>query len=571
MLTFLLLCLPITTTAQTQKFLLHPTSQLINSHERNLSLLQQHPAHERNSAVYATLAPFLSSLHPDERDTFQKSFEEARRYSRHERFYRESERDRKLRGRQLQMYSDPPVSADSDAMEESVTVNSDGSPILEDEGETSTAPASEEIIANDTSDIDPNLIKTYQPAPLLQGYGTHYATIWVGSPPQRQSVIVDTGSHFTAFPCVGCEECGEEHHTDKYFDPSLSQSFYALGCNECIMSRCESGRCVFSEEYTEGSSWKAYQGKDNFFVGKNQAYGRDDPVDNSFAIPFMFGCQIRETGLFATQLANGIMGMSAHEATLPRQMFDKGKIKHKVFSLCFRLELSVSKEGIVAGAIVLGGVDSTLHTSPMLYAQNMVGRGWYTVYVRNVYLRQGGGQSVVPEEEGVMIVRLPVDSKLINSEKGVIVDSGTTDTYLHESIQPMVNEAWKRITGAPYSNNEVSLSPDQLNSLPTVLIQLSAWDEDSAEERLGDPRSTVGLAGDLDPRHPHDVILAIPATHYMEYIPLKDVYVSRLYFSETRGGVIGANAMQGHDVSFDWDNSRVGFAESGCDVGVDVN
>ena len=37
--------------------------------------------------------------------------------------------------------------------------------------------------------------------PLYQGIGTHYANIYVGTPPQRVSVIVDTGSHHTAFPC----------------------------------------------------------------------------------------------------------------------------------------------------------------------------------------------------------------------------------------------------------------------------------------------------------------------------------------------------------------------------------
>lgn len=44
----------------------------------------------------------------------------------------------------------------------------------------------------------------YQGVPLSQGYGTHYVHLWVGSPtPQRQSVIVDTGSHFTGFPVQG--------------------------------------------------------------------------------------------------------------------------------------------------------------------------------------------------------------------------------------------------------------------------------------------------------------------------------------------------------------------------------
>lgn len=31
-------------------------------------------------------------------------------------------------------------------------------------------------------------------AQLYQGYGTHYVDLWCGTPPQRQTVIVDTGS-----------------------------------------------------------------------------------------------------------------------------------------------------------------------------------------------------------------------------------------------------------------------------------------------------------------------------------------------------------------------------------------
>jgi hypothetical protein len=45
-------------------------------------------------------------------------------------------------------------------------------------------------------------------APLFQGRGIHYAFLWVGTPAQRVSVIMDTGSHHTAFPCQGCK-CGK--------------------------------------------------------------------------------------------------------------------------------------------------------------------------------------------------------------------------------------------------------------------------------------------------------------------------------------------------------------------------
>ncbi len=39
--------------------------------------------------------------------------------------------------------------------------------------------------------------------PLYPGYGTHFSYVYVGTPGQRQSVIIDTGSQFTAFPCTG--------------------------------------------------------------------------------------------------------------------------------------------------------------------------------------------------------------------------------------------------------------------------------------------------------------------------------------------------------------------------------
>ena len=79
-----------------------------------------------------------------------------------------------------------------------------------------------------------SIYNAFQTAPLSQGFGTHYVTVWVGSPtPQRKTLIVDTGSHHTAFPCKGCENCGEEFHTDSYFDPEFSSSFSRVQCNEC--------------------------------------------------------------------------------------------------------------------------------------------------------------------------------------------------------------------------------------------------------------------------------------------------------------------------------------------------
>lgn len=80
------------------------------------------------------------------------------------------------------------------------------------------------------------------------------------------------------------------------------------------------------------------------------------------------------------------------------------------------------------------------------------------------------------------------------------------------------------------------------------------------------PDEVVGFAGKtLSRDSPRDVLLAIPPHHYMEYDPKTEKYTSRIYFTEQSGGVLGANAMMGHDILFDWENRRIGFAESSCD------
>ena len=42
---------------------------------------------------------------------------------------------------------------------------------------------------------DTSSVKGQEILPLFPGYGTHYAYVYVGTPPQRQSVIIDTGTY----------------------------------------------------------------------------------------------------------------------------------------------------------------------------------------------------------------------------------------------------------------------------------------------------------------------------------------------------------------------------------------
>eukprot|EP00590_Aulacoseira_subarctica_P001977 CAMPEP_0172434606 /NCGR_PEP_ID=MMETSP1064-20121228/70721_1 /TAXON_ID=202472 /ORGANISM="Aulacoseira subarctica , Strain CCAP 1002/5" /LENGTH=708 /DNA_ID=CAMNT_0013182839 /DNA_START=428 /DNA_END=2551 /DNA_ORIENTATION=- len=419
-----------------------------------------------------------------------------------------------------------------------------------------------------------------QVSQLYQGYGTHYVDLWVGTPiPQRQTVIVDTGSSVTAFPCKGCNECGfddkAEYHTDTYFDPSLSKTFTPLSCNECRMGSCNShlDQCSISMSYAEGSSWNAYAATDFLYAGgsHSEPISPIDPLsaadggkDNAakFEVEYTFGCQTRLTGLFRTQLADGIMGMSNERNAFWDQVYRSGRVTKKQFSLCFSRQDFVDPNGTPAGAMTIGGYDSRLHSSPMVFAKEISrGQGFYTVRLKNIYLKQSSTDKEM--------IALHFKESQLNS-RGVIVDSGTTDTYFMSVVAGPFQKAWKEMTGKAFSNNAMQFeSKEDILALPTVVLQLEGASKEYYESIYGSvPTSSASmLTGEtLDPAAPYDVLVSIPPSHYMEYDPNADKYTPRLYMDEHSGTVLGANTMQGHDVLFDMDNGYIGFAESDCNI-----
>lgn len=416
---------------------------------------------------------------------------------------------------------------------------------------------------------------------LYQGYGTHYVDLWVGTPtPQRQTLIVDTGSGVTAFPCSGCaKDCGSGHHVDEFFDENQSTSFEKAACDSCKRGHCTGGggECRISMSYQEGSSWSAFEAVDQAYIGGPHSHGlshdnggKDDIDPNhafAFGFPMTFGCQTHLTGLFKTQLADGIMGMDDAGTAFWSQMNAHKILSNKQFSLCFTRQPTADREGTEAGAMTMGGYDKRFHTSPLIYAARQGGRsGFYSIHVRKFYLRDGsGGDRAKATNPNAKVITLNVNEANLN-HGNVILDSGTTDTYFTRKIGTEFNAAYHTLTGKAYSHTGVSLTEEQLNALPTLLIQIVGHDE-SNKKLYKDPSNVAGFAGDLDPDNPYDLLLAIPASHYMEFDDKQGKYVARFYPDEGGGSVIGANAMMGHDLFFDLDNDRFGFAESECDYG----
>ena len=416
-----------------------------------------------------------------------------------------------------------------------------------------------------------NAFPAEQVAALFQGYGTHYADLWCGTPPQRQTVIVDTGSGITAFPCSQCNDCGvPKYHIDELFHEDDSTTFQTLKCGDCLKGHCDHSHCRMGQSYQEGSSWSAHEVQDQCYVGglHTEPVLKDDNGKSdldpyhapNFAFPLKFGCQTKITGLFKTQMADGIMGMDIAKAAFWQQMYQAGRIRRQAFSMCFSRSPTASRDGTGAGAMSLGGTDQRLHSTRMVYSKTEGSVGFYAVHIRKAYLRddksKGKNANIVPIRDAT--------EEVLNKGK-VIVDSGTTDTYFHKKFRTPFYRAFAKMSGKDYSNSAKKLTQEQLESFPTILFQLRGDEElnkQVLEDNKGEP--VPGLAGDLDPDHPYDVLLAIPPTHYFEYDEEDGMYTSRFYADETRGSVFGANTMMGHDVLFDIEDNKLGWAESDC-------
>jgi hypothetical protein len=118
------------------------------------------------------------------------------------------------------------------------------------------------------------------------------------------------------------------------------------------------------------------------------------------------------------------------------------------------------------------------------------------------------------------------------------------------------------MVGRPYTNELVRLTEERVDELPTILLQFHG---DVVNRELANINGTLPLAGELDPAHPYDVLVAVPPSHYMEYIEDKKMYLPGFHFDEPEGSVLGANVMMLHDIYFDVEGQRIGWVESSCD------
>ncbi|PSS21247.1 Aspartic proteinase-like protein [Actinidia chinensis var. chinensis] len=263
---------------------------------------------------------------------------------------------------------------------------------------------------------------------LRNGYYT--TRLWIGTPPQKFALIVDTGSTVTYVPCSTCEQCGR--HQDPKFEPELSSSYQPVKCNmECT---CDNDRvqCIYERQYAEMSSSSGVLGDDIL------SFGNESELAPQRAV---FGCENVETGDLYSQHADGIMGLGRGDLSVVDQLVDRGIIGDS-FSLCY------GGMDVGGGAMVLGGISPPpgmvfTHSDP-------VRSPYYNIDLKEIHV---GGR------------KLPLNPRVFDGKHGTVLDSGTTYAYLPEAAflafkDAIMKEliALKRIPGPDPNYNDICFS-----------------------------------------------------------------------------------------------------------------
>lgn len=356
--------------------------------------------------------------------------------------------------------------------------------------------------------------------------GYYYTDLWVGTPPEKQTVIVDTGSRLTAFPCMDCDDCG--HHLDSYYNYTRSTSSKVIKCNDHYScSTCKNDRCGYIQSYAEGSSISGYLIQDIIRLG--------DSYDESDAVTFTFGCHARETNLFRTQLADGIMGLafgSERVETIIDVLFKHKNVDTNLFALCFGLE---------DGYMTVGGYNETTHTSEISYV-NMYDNMYYAVKM-----------------EGVLVQHqlLPISVKDFGTHytTGTMLDSGTTFTYL---ASPVYTAFWKEIENFCSQDENCRGSRKTVYGEPKKCFSYEEELFESKDEFLSTfPMVTIIIEGKN--------VVWTPVQYLYIWPDYPNDYCIGVYNNFSGGSVLGAVFLRGHDIIFDRGNNRIGFADSDCD------
>lgn len=224
--------------------------------------------------------------------------------------------------------------------------------------------------------------------------------------------------------------------------------------------------------------------------------------------------------------ADGVMGLGYNKHSFAVKVAEKFGNK---FSYCLVDHLSPSN---LANYLSFG--DININTTNMQYTELLLG------YINPFYAVNVSGISV-----GGAILKIPSQIWNVSGDGGVILDSGSTLTYLAEPAYEAVVDAFKAPLLAKFKAVELNLGPLEY-----------CFEEDRRYEESLVPKLAIHFA---------DGVKFVPPVK--SYVIDADLGVKCLGFASTEWpgtSVIGNIMQQNHLWEFDLGGSKLGFAPSSC-------
>ncbi|EEF39457.1 aspartic proteinase nepenthesin-1 [Ricinus communis] len=261
-------------------------------------------------------------------------------------------------------------------------------------------------------------------SPVLSGNGEFLMNLAIGTPPETYSAIMDTGSDLIWTQCKPCTQCFDQ--PSPIFDPKKSSSFSKLSCSSQLckalpQSSC-SDSCEYLYTYGDYSSTQGTMATETFTFGK-------------VSIPNVgFGCGEDNEGDGFTQ-GSGLVGLGRGPLSLVSQL------KEAKFSYCLTSIDDTKTSTLLMGSLAsVNGTSAAIRTTPLI--QNPLQPSFYYLSLEGISV---GG------------TRLPIKESTFQLQDdgtgGLIIDSGTTITYLEESAFDLVKKEFTSQMGLPVDNS----------------------------------------------------------------------------------------------------------------------
>ncbi|KAK4264625.1 hypothetical protein QN277_025778 [Acacia crassicarpa] len=280
-------------------------------------------------------------------------------------------------------------------------------------------------------------------APVYAGRGAYLLTLSIGTPPKSYPAVLDTGSDLIWTQCKPCSHCYDQ--PTPIFDPKHSSSFSKLSCssNLCSVlpsSSCDKNTCNYLYSYGDNSFTKGFLASETFTFGENK---KDQVSVNNVG----FGCGEDNEGDGLDQ-ASGLVGLGRGPLSLISQL-DEPR-----FSYC----LTSMDDSSATGKLFLGSFPSskeeTLAAATSLLTNPTLSSFYYLPL------------------EGISVGenRLDIDKSIFDIKEdgsgGVIIDSGTTITYLEQEAYEALKKEFISQTNLPVDTSN-STGLDLCFSLPS--------------------------------------------------------------------------------------------------------